>query len=200
MHLVFSILTVILIVKLFRALRWHRYHCGGGCGGGGRFGYGDPRRFRRRMARKWYRHARHMHPFFDAPGFYDPYDMGAPGHDDVDDFYGRPIHAAAPDVGKRVDDALRALELNERQSAEAGDALAAVRAAVGPERYEHATEVLIALRAAAKPAFDTDLAEAALGPRLAGDAGREAREALEHLHNILTEEQRAALLRLLSAK
>jgi len=77
------------------------------------------------------------------------------------------------------------------------DVVSILRASIGPERFVGATEVLLALRAAGKTPFDADLADAALGPRLAGPAGREARDALEHLHNILTEDQRAALLRLL---
>jgi hypothetical protein len=196
MHIFLTVFTIILLVKLARALRWRAYH-GGACGHCGP----DAWRFQRRMYRRWQRHARRM-PHFD----YDPYDLGAPDHDDFDYFYGRAPNPASPpaatmptDVSKRVDETLRALELNARQSAEAGDALAAVRAAVGPSRYPYANEVLLALRAAGKTPFDEDLATAALGPRLVGEAGREAREALEHLHHILTEEQRATLLRVLSA-
>jgi hypothetical protein len=199
MHTVLTILTIILLVKLARALRWHAYHRGA-CGHHGP----DAWRFRRRMYRKWQRHAHRFMPPF--PHFdYDPYDLGAPDHDDFDHFYGRhPVTtpgatpATTIDVAQRVDEALRALELNARQSAEAGDALASVRAAVGPARYPYASEVLLALRAAGKTPFDEDLAAAALGPRLVGEAGREAREALEHLHHILTEEQRATLLRVLT--
>jgi hypothetical protein len=197
MHTLLTIIIIIMLVKLARALRWHAYHRGacGHCGP-------EAWRFRRRMYRKWQRYARDFMPPF--PNFdHDPYDLGAPDHDDFDHFYGRAPHpvttpGATADVAQRVDEALHALELNARQAAEAGDALAAVRAAVGPTRYPYASEVLLALRAAGKTPFDEDLAAAALGPRLVGEAGREAREALEHLHHILTEEQRATLLRVLT--
>jgi hypothetical protein len=168
---------IIVAKTFFRAMRWHR--CAhGGCGGFG--------------------HMRRMHRFRrwgGAPWARGPMNLGDIGLDD-DEFDQRPRRGAGIDVAARVDEVLRGLELNARQAAEAGDVIAVLRGAVGPERYGTATEVLLALRAVGKTPFDIDLADAALGPRLQGVAGAEAREALEHLHTILTEEQRATLLRL----
>jgi len=166
--------TLFLFKLVVRRLRWR--HALGGCGG-------------RAWHHRWHRR---FPPWMRDRG---PIDLG--NLDDLDDLA---IRKATPrlDVERRVDEVLRGLELNARQAAEAGDVISILRAAIGPERYRGASEVLLALRAAGKTPFDVDLAEAALGPRLRGDAGREARDALEHLHNVLTEEQRAALLAALS--
>jgi hypothetical protein len=164
--------SIVLAKVAFRAIRCRH---GGGCGA-----------YRmHRFHRRWHR--------FGPPwrGPQGPIDLG-----DLDDLDSATPPAPTLDVSARVDELLRGLELNARQAAEAGDVISILRASIGP-RFGVASEVLLALRAAGKTPFDADLAEAALGPKLAGPAGREARDALEHLHNILTEEQRTALLRLL---
>lgn len=180
---VIGVLGTIFLVKLaFRAMHFRAH---GACHGG--FG---PRMWRRHM--RWHHRGR-----FGAPPWErGPMDLGdlADAHD-YDDAGARAT--AFIDVPQRIDVAFRGLELNARQASEAGDVISILRAAIGPERFVSASEVLLALRAAGKTPFDVDLAEAALGPRLVGAAGREARDALEHLHNILTEEQRTTLLKLL---
>jgi hypothetical protein len=162
---------------MFRAVRWRMY---GGCRG----------MHHARWHRRWHRHWNRR--FGGAP-WARPIDLGDLG-DDFDE--SGTIRAAVPsvDISARVDEVLRGLELNNRQAAEAGDVVSILRSAIGP-RFHAASEVLLALRAVGKTPFDVDLADAALGPRLSGPAGKEARDALEHLHNILTEDQRAALLR-----
>ncbi len=104
--------------------------------------------------------------------------------------------ARAPDVALKIDELLRSLDLNARQAAEASDVISIVRGAVGTDHYTHEKGMLLALRAAAKLPFDADLAEAAIGPRVSPAAAKEAIDALEHLHNILTDEQRATLEKL----
>jgi hypothetical protein len=163
--------SIVLAKVAFRAIRCRH----GGCGG-------------YRMHRHWHRRWHRFGPPWHGPQA--PIDLG-----DLDDLDSAAPPAPTLDVSARVDEVLRGLELNARQAAEAGDVISILRASIGP-RFGVASEVLLALRAAGKTPFDADLADAALGPRLAGPAGREARDALEHLHNILTEDQRAALLRL----
>jgi hypothetical protein len=178
---VIGILGTIALFKIgMRALRCHH---GGGCGS--RFGH---HRFGHRWHNRW-RHRGSRGPIHlaDLADLDEGFEVGA-------------ARAAAIDVPARLDEIFRALELNARQAAEAGDVVAALRGAIGPERFAGASQVLLALRAVARTPFDVDLAEAALGPRLVGSAGKEARDALEHLHNILTEEQRTALQRLLAQK
>ena len=171
-----GIIGGVLVAKMaFRAVRCRAYY-GAGCG-----------------AHRMHRFHRRWRGFGPPWARRAPIDLG--DLDGLDDTGVR--SPSIIDVPHRIDEVLRGLELNARQAAEAGDVVSILRASIGPERFVGATEVLLALRAAGKTPFDADLADAALGPRLAGPAGREARDALEHLHNILTEDQRAALLRLL---
>lgn len=92
-------------------------------------------------------------------------------------------------VGRSADRAvssiLEGLELNDRQRTEAEDVLAVLHGA-------RTRQLSLALRACARSTFDADLAAAAIGP----GASVEAIDALDHLHTILTDEQRAALERL----
>ena len=174
----FAVLGTILIAKMaFRMAHFRRHGYAGGCGGwhrlhhhpgfGGSFRGGPRGRFRSR----------------------GPIDLG-----DLDDV--ESMQARTPDVAVKIDEILRSLDLNARQAAEAGDVLATVRAAVGPDHYASGKGIILALRASAKLPFDDDLAEAAIGDRVAPAAAKEAVDALEHLHNILTDEQRTTLEKL----
>jgi hypothetical protein len=178
-----TVIGIIGTIALFKiGMRALRCHHGGGCGP--RFGH---HRFRHRWHNRWHRRGSHG-PIHLA----DLADLDEQGFDVG------PARGSVIDVPARLDEIFRSLELNARQAAEAGDVVAALRGAIGPERFASASQVLLALRAVGRTPFDVDLAEAALGPRLVGAAGKEARDALEHLHNILTEEQRTALQRLLT--
>lgn len=186
---IWGIVGAIVITKLVTRAFWRRRMWAGsggfygGCGGHGR--------------RARWRHIRAMHemhhPFRD-PFAPDPIDLGE--FDEAIYERAQAGRAAPVDVPAKIDEMLRGLDLNARQASEAGDVVSMVRAAVGPLRYARAPELLLAFRASGKTPFDPDLAAAALGPKLAPDAAKEALDALEHLHNILTEEQRGTLLRL----
>jgi hypothetical protein len=127
--------------------------------------------FRRHAWRHWQRH-----------NAFDLGDFG--GHDDDLRDWSRG-RGRGQSTELRAQEILSGLELNERQRAEAGDVLAVLRSArVG--------QLPLALRACSRPSFDADLAAAAIGAH----ASRDAMDALEHLHTILTEEQRALLDRL----
>lgn len=128
-------------------------------------------------------------------------DLGDIGVDDIGSDAG---WRAGSDGGARqtsdhahVDDILRGLELNARQASEAGDVVAQLRGAIGADRYR-SSQLTLALRAASRLPFDADLAAAAIGPRIAPEAARAVIDALEHLHDILTDDQRTALDRLTS--
>jgi hypothetical protein len=96
----------------------------------------------------------------------------------------------AVDARRRLDDALKALELHPRQKAEVDDVLTLVRDELGEgfDRFANIDELLAAI---AQPTFDRARA-AALLPVPPDRAARLVDE-LEHLHIILTDEQRATL-------
>ncbi|MSP59433.1 MAG: hypothetical protein EXR72_03660 [Myxococcales bacterium] len=99
---------------------------------------------------------------------------------------GRPFGGRGPWI--RVVEALRGLDLNPRQRDEAREVLDSVRRTVGAES-QRLTELLDAV--GAEP-FDRARAEAAMRGLTEG-AAREVLDGLEHLHNILTPEQRERL-------
>jgi hypothetical protein len=104
---------------------------------------------------------------------------------------GRPRGEAPPvDVERRVAGALAALELNERQADEARDVFAEIAEALGAG-YRRWGGIDDALAAVAAEPFDRARAEDAID--LPDEPRRRAVDALEHLHNILTPEQRAKL-------
>ena len=106
-------------------------------------------------------------------------------------------HHAAPvsraDAPARLHQLLPILELNERQREEAREAFGDVAQALGAgwPAWGGLDEALAAI--AVEP-FDRARAEAALGP-LDEAVEKTALDALEHVHNILTAEQRDRLAR-----
>ena len=180
-HVVAIIGTIFLAKLVMRALFRHRMIYGrcGGFGGGGRW-------------RRW-GSLRH-HPHHPYRGF----DGGAIdlGEYDDEDLHAARRNGGAVDVSAKVDEVMSALDLNARQAAEASDVISIVRGAVGPLRFARNPQIVLALRASGKATFDHDLAAAALDPKVAPEAAKEAIDALEHLHNILTDDQRSTLLKL----
>ena len=175
MHMIIHLVGIIVLARFaVRALRWRRYGRHGGCG-----------------AFRAHHHRFHRGPF-GWGRHRGPIDLG--DMDGIEEHAGR-ARAYRVDVTARVDEIMRALELNARQAAEAGDVISALRGAVGEARYAHAPEILTALRAVSRAPFDAELAEAAIGAGMMPEAAKEALDALEHLHHILTDEQRATLAR-----
>ena len=86
---------------------------------------------------------------------------------------------------------LAPLELSQRQAEEAREAFADVASALGVA-WRGWSGVGEALSAIGAEPFDRARAAAALG-ELDGETARHALDALEHVHNILTPEQRALL-------
>ena len=103
---------------------------------------------------------------------------------------GRVAASPAVDVVTRVDGALALLELSQRQAEEARDVFADVAEALGVN-YRRWDGIDDALAAVGAEPFDRARAEASLD--LPDEPRRRAVDALEHLHNILTPEQRAKL-------
>jgi hypothetical protein len=166
-HLFFSVIVGFLLGRmLFRMLRWRRGFtlAGGHCGHG----------FRRQ--------------FIDDRGGGLPFsrlrrrrwgDAGAPA----------PVALTA---SQRVADLLGKLELNARQKADADEAWAAVRDSLGArfDAWQHVDAIFAAVVA---PAFDRARVEAALDHVPEPERRKELVDGLEHLHNILTAEQRSKL-------
>ena len=102
------------------------------------------------------------------------------------------VQAAAPvDSARLLDARLAPLELSQRQAEEAREAFADVAAALGAT-WRGWSGLPEALAAVGAEPFDRARAAAALG-ELDGETARRAIDALEHVHNILTSEQRALL-------
>jgi len=95
------------------------------------------------------------------------------------------------DTPQRLHSLLGPMELNQRQMEEAREAFADVAKALGAgwTRWSGLDEALAAI--AAEP-FDKARAQAAL-TGIEGEPARLALDALEHVHNILTPEQRERL-------
>jgi hypothetical protein len=183
---IWGVVGAIFIAKFVTRALWRRRMWRHGYGFHGGCGYGRRARWRRFAAMHQHMH----HPYRDFAD--DGVDLGEYEEDD----FARAQAGASVDVAAKIDELLRGLDLNARQAAEASDVVSLVRGAVGGLRYSRSPELLLAFRAAGKAPFDQDLAVAALGPKVSAEARKEALDAFEHLHNILTEEQRAALLRL----
>jgi len=83
------------------------------------------------------------------------------------------------------------LELNQRQREEVDEVMATIEGAIGRERLDGLTAIFPALAAIVEEPFAAERVRAALGP----DASGPVVDALEHLHYVLTPEQRALLVR-----
>jgi hypothetical protein len=97
---------------------------------------------------------------------------------------------AAVDAPRRVAEVLGKLELSQRQSEEAEEVFAAIGQALG-DQYKRWAEVDMALGSAGGVEFDRQSADASLP--LPAAQRRELVDGLEHLHTILTGEQRERL-------
>jgi Spy/CpxP family protein refolding chaperone len=97
-----------------------------------------------------------------------------------------------PATWHRIIAALRGLDLNQRQKEDARDVLGKIRESIAAERARTLDDLLGAVGG---DGFDRAKAEAALArePHLPEGARKEILDGLEHLHNILTPEQRAHL-------
>ena len=93
------------------------------------------------------------------------------------------------DTQKALDKLLGPLELSQRQAEEAREAFADVAQALGT-RWSNWSGLEEALNAVAAEPFDQARAQAAIG---ASEQAKLAVDALEHVHNILTPEQRDRL-------
>jgi hypothetical protein len=116
-------------------------------------------------------------------------------------FRDRRFGAAPPppvDTARTLDKLLAPLELNERQAEEAREAFADVAQVLGP-RYPQWNGLEEALAAVAAEPFDRARAQASLAG-VEPDPAKNAVDALEHVHNILTPEQRDKLDQLLLGK
>jgi hypothetical protein len=98
---------------------------------------------------------------------------------------------APVDSARLLDARLAPLELSQRQAEEAREAFADVAAALGAT-WRGWSGLPEALAAVGSEPFDRARAAAALG-ELDGETARHALDALEHVHNILTPEQRDQL-------
>lgn len=92
----------------------------------------------------------------------------------------------------RVISALRGLGLNDRQKQDAREVLAKIKECIAEERARTFDDLIGAV---AGESFDRARAEAAIAvePRVPEGARKEILDGLEHLHNILTAEQRTHL-------
>ena len=100
-----------------------------------------------------------------------------------------PPAAGVATTPERLHKLLPLLELNDRQKEEAREAFGDVAQALGPS-WTAWTGLEEALAAVAAEPFDQARAKAALGPL---EQQKPALDALEHVHNILTPEQRDKL-------
>jgi hypothetical protein len=105
---------------------------------------------------------------------------------------GADVGAAVPvvDAGARVSEVLGKLELNQRQREEADQVFARIAQVLGAD-YGRWARAELALSAASGEEFDRGAASAAFDLPEARRA--ELVDELEHLHTILTSEQRARL-------
>lgn len=92
----------------------------------------------------------------------------------------------------RVIAALRGLDLNDRQRADAREVLGRIKESIADERARAFDDLIGAVGG---ETFDRARAESAIAaaPRVPEGARKEILDGLEHLHNILTPEQRAKL-------
>jgi hypothetical protein len=92
-------------------------------------------------------------------------------------------------VRQRLAALWKRLELNQRQREEVDEVVAILEAEVGRDELDRTPAIFAALRAISGEAFSVEGVRAALGPL----ASKSAVDALEHLHYVLTPEQRALL-------
>ena len=97
-------------------------------------------------------------------------------------------------VTERVARLARDLELNARQNDEVQEVFAMIRETLGA-RFEEWGDLDLALAAIAVEPFDRARAEAAFGAVSDPARKKELVDGIEHIHNILTPEQRARLQR-----
>ena len=102
------------------------------------------------------------------------------------------------DTARTLEKLLLPLELNQRQAEEAREAFADVAQALGP-RYSQWSGLEEAMAAVAAEPFDRARAQASLAG-VEPDPAKHAVDALEHVHNILTPEQRDKLDELILGK
>ena len=101
--------------------------------------------------------------------------------------WGRPVADPA-----RLDRALSALDLSDRQKQEVDEALLPLRESVAGDLVRLDVPALLAAVAAAD--FDAARAQASL-PHVSGGLRKSVTDGLEHFHNVLTAEQREQLAR-----